>query len=155
VFAVACALCVAPLRGQDLLAKYETQVQSESDPVQKAKILAKLGPLEIDKARKEMTADQDEKSLAVLEHYRDEVRQTVSALDDAGINVDKHPGGFKELHIGLRETIRRLDDFIVTVPVDKRPWFRAVRSDLLDMQNALLDALFPKPGERGEKKGKP
>jgi len=154
VLAIACALCIAPLRGQDLLGKYETQVQSEADPVQKAKILAKLGPLEIDQARKDMTADQDEKSLAVLEHYRDEVRQTVTALDSAGIDVDKHPAGFKELHIGLRETIRRLDDFIVNVPVDKRPWFRAVRSDLDDLQNALLDALFPNPGERGAKKGK-
>ena len=148
---VACALWIVPLRGQDLLGKYETQVQSEADPVQKAKVLAKLGPLEIDQARKQMAADQDEKSLAVLEHYRDEVRQTVITLTGAGIDVDKHPGGFKELHIGLRETIRRLDDFIVTVPVDKRPWFRSVRSDLLDLQNVLLDALFPKPGARKAK----
>lgn len=145
MLAAACALSIAPLRGQDLIAKYETQVQSEADPVQKAKTLAKLGPLEIDQARKQMAADQDEKSLAVLEHYRDEVRETVTALTGAGINVDKHPGGFKELHIGLRETIRQLDDFIVTVPVEKRPWFRAVRSDLLDLQNTLLDALFPNP----------
>jgi hypothetical protein len=150
-----CALWGSPLRGQDLLGKYETQVQSEADPVQKAKTLAKLGPLEIDQARKDMIANLDEKSLAVLEHYRDEVRQAVAALTRAGIDVEKHPAGFKELNIGLRETNRRLDDFIVTVPVDKRPWFRAVRSDLLDLQNSLLDALFPNPSERGAKKDKP
>ena len=153
-FVAACALWSPLLYGQDLVGKYEAQVQSEADPVQKAKTLAKLGPLEIEQARKKMSADEDEKSLAVLEHYRDDVRQTVAALTSAGIDVDKHPGGFKELHIGLRETIRRLDDFIVTIPVDKRPWFRAVRSDLLDLQNSLLDALFPRPGEHNAKKNK-
>ena len=122
-------------------------------PCRRRKLLAKLGPLEIDQARKQMAADQDEKSLAVLEHYRDEVRETVTALTGAGINAEKHPGGFKELHIGLRETIRRFDDFIVTVPVEKRPWFRAVRSDLSNRRIRCWMRSFPSPART--KKAKP
>jgi hypothetical protein len=150
-----CATVCAPLRGQELLGKYEAQYQAETDPVQKAKILAKLGPLKIDQARKRLDADQDEQSLALLEGYRDNVRRAVAALASSGIDPEKHPAGFKELHIGLRETLRRLDDFVVDVPVDKRPWFRAVRADLLDLQNSLLDALFPAMAPRAAKKGKP
>lgn len=150
-----CAAVSAPLRGQELLGKYEAQYHAETDPVQKAKILAKLGPLKIDQARKRLDADQDEQSLAVLEGYRDDVRQAIAKLEASGIDAEKHPAGFKELHIGLRETLRRLDDFVVAVPVDKRPWFRAVRADLLDLQNSLLDALFPTAGTRGPKKDKP
>ena len=148
-----CAL--TKLRGQELLGKYEAQYQTETDFVQKAKLLAKLGPLEIEQARKRMDSDQDEQSLAVIEHYRDDVRQVVASLSAAGIDAEKHPAGFKELQMGLRETLRRFDDFIVAVPVDKRPWFRAVRSDLSDMQNSLLDSLFPTPEEHNGKKAKP
>lgn len=140
--------------GQELLGKYEAQYQTETDLVQKAKLLAKLGPLEIEKARKRMDDDQDEQSLAVLEHYRDDVRQVVTSLGSAGIDAVKHPAGFKELQMGLRETLRRFDDFIVAVPVDKRPWFRAVRGDLSDTENSLLDSLFPTPAEKNPKKAK-
>jgi hypothetical protein len=149
-----CSIAAVLPADQELLDKYEGQYQAETNPAQKAKILAKLGPLKIDQARKRLDEGQDEKSLAALEQYRDKVREAIAALTAAGIDAEKHPAGFKELHIGVRETIRRLDDFIVSVPVDERPWFRAVRSDLDDLQNSLLDALFPKPGAT-KKKDKP
>ena len=144
---VLCAFAVLPSDAEDSRAKLESQYESEHDPVEKAKILSKLGHLEVADARDTMKQGEvkgkDEKSLAILEHYRDLVRDTVDALTSTGDNAERHPGGYKELQISLRQTIRQLDDFIATVPYDKRPWFQAVRSDLMTSQVSLLNVLFP------------
>ena len=135
--------------------KYEAQFQLERDPVAKAKILAKLGRLEIDEARADLKADREEQSLADLEHYRDQVEGTVQALSATGVNAEQHPAGFKELQISLRETLRHIDELILQLPLDKRPWFQAVRSDLAKSQNSLIEALFPTLGEKRSRKGDP
>jgi hypothetical protein len=79
-----------------------------------------------------------------LTHYRDEIQKTLNDLLATGVDPVKKPAGFKELQIGLRMSTRQLDDLILTIPVDKRPFFRAVRTDLADVQNKLIDLLFPK-----------
>lgn len=150
-------LCCLGMRAaeQESREKYEAQFQIERDPVVKAKILAKLGRFEIDQARADLKADKEEKSLADLEHYRDQVETTVMALSATGVNAEQHPAGFKELQISLRETLRHIDDLILQLPLDKRPWFQAVRSDLGKSQNVLIEALFPSLGERRSKRGDP
>lgn len=140
---------------QESREKYEAQFQLERDPVAKAKILAKLGRYEVDQARADLKADKDEQSLADLERYRDQVETTVQALSATGVNAEQHPSGFKELQISLRETLRRIDDLILQLPLDKRPWFQAVRSDLGKSQNLLIEALFPSLGEKRSKRGDP
>lgn len=147
-----CARFQAGVDAQDTRAKDEAQYQSETDPIQRAKLLGKLGHLEVSEARANLKAGDDEKSLAVLEHYRDEVRKTVDALSATEINAERHPAGFKELQISLRQTVRQVDDLIVMVPYDKRPWFQAARADLLASQNSLISALFPSAGEKGRKR---
>ena len=138
---------------QDPQAAGLAQYQHESDPVRKARALVKLGGDQIDQARKQLKSGDDVGSLHTLEQYRDEVRETVAALKAAGIDAEKRPAGFKELQISLRETIRRVDDLIFTLPVDKRPFFREVRTDLVTAQNDLIDALFPR--DAGQKSKKP
>jgi len=140
---------------QESREKYEAQFQIERDPVVKAKILAKLGHFEIEQARADLKADKDEQSLADLEHYRDHVETTVGALLATGVNAEQHPAGFKELQISLRETLRHIDEIILQLPLDKRPWFQAVRSDLGKSQNSLIEALFPSVGEKRSKRGEP
>jgi hypothetical protein len=140
---------------QESREKYEAQFQIERDPVVKAKILAKLGRFEIDQARADLKADKEEQSLADLEHYRDQVESTVAALSATGVNAEQHPSGFKELQISLRETLRHIDELIIQLPLDKRPWFQAVRSDLARSQNSLIEALFPSLGEKRSKRGDP
>lgn len=140
-----------PARAQDAHAKLEAQYQSENDPVRKAKIVAKLGHFEIDQSRSDLKAGDEEKALAVLERYNDEVRKTGEALTASGIDPERRPAGFKELQISLREFIRQLDDLIITLPFDKRPWFQAVRSDISATQNSLFDALFPSGSGKGSK----
>jgi hypothetical protein len=140
---------------QESREKYEAQFQLERDPVTKAKILAKLGRFEIEQARADLKADKDEQSLADLERYRDQVEGTVHALSATGVNAEQHPSGFKELQISLRETLRHIDELILQLPLDKRPWFQAVRSDLTKSQNLLIEALFPTLGEKRSKRGDP
>jgi hypothetical protein len=97
----------------------------------------------------------DVASLHTLEQYSDEVRESVAALIGTGVDAEKKPAGFKELQISLRETIRRVDELIFTLNVDKRPFFREVRNDLLTNQNQLIDKLFPRNAERPAPKANP
>jgi len=150
-----CACTSVAAAEQETRAKYEAQYQLEHDPVARAKILAKLGHFEVDQARSDLKADKEEQSLADLERYRDQVESAVQTLAATGVNAEQHPSGFKELQISLRETLRHIDDLIVQIPLDKRPWFQAVRSDLAKSQNSLIEALFPSLGEKLSKKGDP
>jgi len=150
-----CACFSLTAAAQESRAKYEAQFQLERDPVVKAKLLSKLGRFEIDQARADLKSDQDEQSLADLEHYRDQVEGTVQALSASGVNAEQHPAGFKELQISLRQTLRHIDELILQLPLDKRPWFQAVRLDLAKSQNSLIEALFPTLGEKRSKKGDP
>ena len=156
VTTMALAACLAfSAAEQESREKYEAQFQLERDPVTKAKILAKLGRFEIDEARAALKADKEEQSLAHLEHYRDQVEGTVQALSATGVNAEQHPAGFKELQISLRETLRHIDELILQLPLDKRPWFQAVRSDLANSHNLLIEALFPSLGGKRSRRGDP
>jgi len=154
--AVMAALAVTlPLAAQDRLAENLARYQTETDPVRKAKALAKLGEEQVGEAKKQLKAGDDVASLHTLELYRDEVKASVDALNAMGVNAERRPAGFKELQISLRETIRRIDDLIFTLEVDKRPFFREVRNDLFAYQNALIDDLFPRKPERNSPKSDP
>lgn len=150
-----CSGFTGELAAQDSLAKVEAQYELEHDPVAKAKLLAKSDRLELDQVRADLKSDNEEQALSDLEHYRDEVEACVKGLSATGVNAEKHPGGFKELQISLRQTLRRVDDVINSLPYDKRPWFQAVRSDLAKSQATLMDQLFPEGGNKGPKRGAP
>jgi hypothetical protein len=148
------SLC-SPLAAQDRLAEELAKYQHEGDPVRKARVLARLGDEQVDLAKKQLKEDQEVESLHTLEQYRDEVHETITALNGMGVDAERKPGGFKELQISLRETIRRIDDLILTLNVDKRPFFREVRNDLFADQNKLIDVLFPRRPEHNSQKSDP
>ena len=154
VLIAALALC-APLAAQDRFAESLAKYQNETDPVRKSRALVKLGDEQVDLAKRQLKADDEVASLHTLEQYRDEVRDTVVALRGTGVDAERKPAGFKELQISLRETIRRIDDLILTLNVDKRPFFREVRNDLFADQNVLIDELFPRKPERNSPKSDP
>ena len=144
-------MIAAQVRLEDDLARY----QHETDPVRKARILAKMGDTQVEFARKELKEGHDEASLHTLEQYRNEVHETVAALNGMGVDPERKPAGFKELQISLRETVRRVDDLIFTLEVDKRPFFRAVRNDLFADHNTLIDELFPRKPDHSTPKSEP
>jgi len=150
----ALSLC-APIAAQDRLAEELAKYQHETDPVRKSRALAKLGDEQVELAKRQLRADDEVASLHTLEQYRDEVHDMVTALNGMGVDAERKPAGFKELQISLRETIRRIDDLILTLNVDKRPFFRVVRNDLFADQNVLIDELFPRKPERNSPKSDP
>jgi uncharacterized phage infection (PIP) family protein YhgE len=150
--AFAALTLLAPLAAQDHQSANQTRYDQETDPVRKARALVKLGDDQIDEARKQLKNGDEVASLHTLEQYRDEVRHIAELLKATGVDPEKKPAGFKELQISLRETVRHIDDLILTLPVDKRPFFREVRTDLVNTQNELIDALFPRQPERNSKK---
>jgi hypothetical protein len=145
----------ASLAAQDRLAQDLAKYQAETDPVRKSRALVKLGDEQVDFARRQLKAEDEVASLGTLEQYRDEVKTTVAALQATGVDAERKPAGFKELQISLRETIRRIDELILTLPVDKRPFFREVRNDLFMYQNELIDDLFPRKPDRNPPKSNP
>ena len=156
VTVVASLLLCAPLAAQeDRLAEDLAKYQHETDPVRKARDLAKFGEEQIEAAKKQLKAGDDVGSLHTIEQYRDEVGETISALKGLGVDAEKKPAGFKELQISLRVTIRRIDDLIFTLEVDKRPFFRSVRNDLQTEQNDLFDLLFPRRPDKNPPKQNP
>jgi hypothetical protein len=148
------ALC-APLVAQDRLAEDQAKYQHETDPIRKSRALVKLGDDQVDLATRQLKISDEVASLHTLEQYRDEVHDVVTALNGMGIDAERKPGGFKELQISLRGTIRRIDDLILTLNVDKRPFFRVVRNDLFMDQNVLIDELFPRRPDRNSPKSGP
>ena len=154
------AMLLAPVAfaaAQDDLIRMRAQYAAETNPVGKAKILAKLGPREMT-AMRAASQDDEEKALAILQRYRDAVRETTQALLALGVDAARHPGGFKELQISLRMFIRRLDDLILSLQQDQRASFRAVRADLETDESSLIDALFParpprRPSDAGRQRG--
>ncbi len=150
--AIASLALLAPLAAQDRLAAEVARYEQETDPVRKARALVKLGDGQIEEARKQLKAGDDVGSLHTLEQYRDEIQHMAEVLKSTGVDAEKKPAGFKELQISIRENVRRIDDLILTLPVDKRAFFREVRTDLVKTQNELIDALFPRKPDRNSKK---
>jgi len=150
--AIAALALAALLPAQNRVEFMLNQYQHEADPVRKARDLVKLGDAQIDLARRQLKEDDDVKSLDTLQLYRDEVKETVDKLIGTGVDAEKKPAGFKDLQISLRETVRKIDDLILTLPVDKRPFFREVHTDLVKQQNLLIDSLFPRKPDHGSNK---
>jgi hypothetical protein len=150
--AIASLALLAPLAAQDRLAADAARYQQEPDPVRKSRALVKVGDDQIDEARKQLKAGDDVGSLHTLEQYRDEIQHMAEVLKSTGVDAEKKPAGFKELQISIRENVRRIDDLILSLPVDKRPFFREVRTDLVKTQNELIDALFPRKPDRNSRK---
>ena len=143
VAAIMAIAAAAPARSQDeRLGKYQAQYAQETDLVRRAKLLGAMAPLEINQARDIFKTGNDEQSLDVLTHLVAEVQKTMTGLKASGLDPTRRPAGFKELQIGLREGIRRLNDLVLEIPDEKRPWFNSALSDLTDAQNALIDDLF-------------
>ncbi len=147
--AAALTLALASLRpaagfcGPDRFAQLQALYDHETDPVRKANDLAKLEPDQFAAVRQKLSGGDEVGALQELENFRDEVGATVAALQPLAPKAESHPDGFKNLQIALREALRETDAIIERLAVDKRPWFRAVRTDLQNSQNILIDALFP------------
>jgi hypothetical protein len=141
-------LAVASFAGcvlaQDRTAEFRSRFDHEPDPVRKAMLIVPLGDAEFLEIQKEFEAGEISEALAVLRQYRDEVRSCRDGLDARGIDAERHPSGFKQLQISLRESLRRLDDLIVSIPRDQQTPFLDVRKEIDQMNRHVIRELFPR-----------
>jgi hypothetical protein len=139
---------------QDRLAEFKDKYDHESDPVRKAKVLAKLGDLQVTEFVRQANANNVDAAFTILTDYRAEVRASFDGLKATGLDAERKPGGFKDLQIHLRKATWELDRAVPLIPPEKRAAFQDIRDELNRIHNDLIHRLFPRePGSKrsGEK----
>ena len=149
VWTVTGAASFALPRPQAMLAENSTaelraKFTSETDPVRKAKLLVPLSEAEFREILKDTESENFVGALAIFQQYRDEAQICQKALEAKEPDPEKHPNGFKQLQISLRQSLRRLSDIIVDLPADDQKPFLDVRRDLEQMDRQLIHELFPR-----------
>lgn len=141
---LAAALVAGSAFPQDRAAELRSRFAQESDPVRKAKLMPRLGEAEFREIADAVRAGRLAEAQAGLERYRAEIESCQKGLDSMGIDAEKHPAGFKELEISLRESLRRLDHLLEGLTADEQAPFLAVRKDLDEINRHLFHELFPR-----------
>lgn len=138
------ALLAAAFMQQDRLAQMQSRFDRETDPVQKAKLMQGLGDAEFQEIQKQIDAGNLSDAIAALEKYRDTALSVKKDLDAKGIDAEKHPGGYKQLEISLRSSLRRIDDMVVVLAADDQKPFLSVRKDIQQLDHHVMRQLFPR-----------
>lgn len=112
--------------------------------MRRAQDMPKLGELEFEEITRDVDAGKLPEGLAVLKEYRDEISSCEKALDAQKINAEKHPKGYKQLEISLRQSLRKLNNLLVSFTSDEQAPFAEVRRSLEDLNRHLIHELFPK-----------
>jgi len=116
----------------------------EDHPGRKVKELQKLAPLQFTAAADAGNSGDYIEVGLIFEKYRDNVRATFELLKKQVPDADKHPGDYRQLELGVRQGIRELEDTLLVAPEAVKPPLQLVRKDLLDMDDALINLLFPR-----------
>ena len=123
----------------------ERKYQEQTKPVDRAKAFAKLLPRVIEEATIEIQRGAVDKGIERIETLRAEAHKVHDALIVAVTNPVGHSNGFVQLQVALRETIRDLRDTLDIVPYQRRDAVAAARADFQQINNELLQELFPPP----------
>lgn len=155
ILVVSCAPVLYQAHTNDLLAKFE----HETDPVHRAKLMPRLGEEQFHEIANHISDGNFPEALTILKQYRDEAALCAKQLDAKVADPEKHAGGFKELEISVRQSLRRLDELLVGMTADDQKPFLEVREDLDRLNRHLVRELFPRqpnPDETASKqKGQP
>jgi hypothetical protein len=151
------ALTILPLPGrvQDQMHEYLGRFQRETNAVHRAKLMKDLGNAEFEEMEKDVSAGNLSAALTLLRTYRDQAQTCSKGLDDHQQDAERHPAGFKELQISLRESLRRLDTMMADMTRDDQTPFRDVRKDLDQLNRHVIEELFPRQPPGGNAPAKP
>jgi hypothetical protein len=150
MLAAAC-LFSAGLRGADKLKDLQNNFDKETHAGQKIKELDKLGQAQFMAADNEANSGHVDSAVLIFEKYRDNVRAAFELLRKQEPDVDKHSSGYRHLELGLREGLREVEDFMLIAPEPMQPPLRIVHKDLLEMDDALINLLFPRRAPEPQK----
>lgn len=133
------------LEAVDTIPKLQARLERETKPAQRARIVAKLAPLELDEVAAEYRDGHLEQGAARLAKLVDVVEQADRALQTMAVKPRRKSKGFKELEIAVRESIRRLHDVATSVSYPNREPIEAGIGRLEKVRDNLLSALFESP----------
>ena len=119
------------------------RLQTENNPVRKAKVEIRLGRLKLERAVEAYGQGNVEGGATLLDAYLGRVTEAWQTLRGSGRNAARHPEGFKELDIALREDIRRLEDVKHRIAFDDRGPAEKVSKEIEGIRSEVLRALFP------------
>jgi len=151
VYGLLVFLAILPPGATESLADLQARFDRETSGVQKAKLMTKLGEVELEEARRAGKAGDYNAVGFTLEKYRDNVRSAVDALKKQHPDAERQSNGYRQLEIHVRKGIREIDETLLVSPEDYKPPLQIVRHDLIGMDDELLKMLFPRrPLEKRE-----
>jgi hypothetical protein len=142
--ALAVSLLSGPALAQDRTAQLRSLFEQQAGAIEKAKLMPRLGEAEFRDARNEIALGRLPQATAILAQYRDQAQLCAQGLETAGRDAEKHPAGFKQLQISLRQSLRRINEILVGLPADDQAPFLAVHKDLDELNRRLIRKLFPR-----------
>ena len=137
--------------GRDTEEQLQQRLQTEQNPVRKAKLEIKLARLKLADAKNAYSQGHIEEGAKLVGALVDEMQASWKLLGDSGRKASKHSEGFRELDIALRENTRALQDLGRTVSYFDRAPLTNAAQQLDQMRDEVLHALFPEDKTRNRK----
>jgi hypothetical protein len=141
------ALVAGAATAQDRTAELRARFEKEPDSVRKAGLVAPLADAEFRDMHAKIDAGDLAAAAEIAEHVRDEATASKKALDAKRRDAEAHPEGYKKLEISVRESVRRLDDILVSLAKDDQKPLAEIRVELETLDRELIHQLFPKRPE--------
>jgi hypothetical protein len=145
------ALVAGSLLAQDRAAQLRSRFEKEADPVRKARMVALLADSEFREMHEKIDAGDLAAAAEIAGRVRDEAQASKKLLDAKSRDAEAHPEGYKQLEISVRESVRRLDDIMVSLAKDEQGPLAEVRKDLDELDREMIHQLFPKRPEAAPK----
>jgi len=138
------AVFFAGLQAAETLKQLQERFDMEEHAGRKVKELQKLAPAQFAAASDAANSGNYTDVGFIFEKYRDNVRAAFLLLKKQEPDADKHSGSYRQLELGLRQGIREVEDMLLVAPQALQPPLQLVHKDLLEMDDALINALFPR-----------
>ena len=148
------ALVAGSLLAQDRTAQLRSRFVKETDPVRKARMVALLADSEFREMHEKIDAGDLAAAAEIAGRVRDEAQASKKLLDAKSRDAEAHPDGYKQLEISVRESMRRLDDIMVSLAKDEQAPLAEVRKDMEELDRQMIHQLFPKRTEAEPEKPK-
>ena len=134
---------VLPASTPDSEEQLLARIQSERNPVRKAKDQIQLGRLKLDQAIAAYGQGNSESGEQLLAAFLGQMNDAWQTLHNSGRNAARQPQGFKELDIALRQDARLLEDLERRVSYFDRVPIGKVEKEVEEVRSEVLRALFP------------
>lgn len=144
-------LCATGVETEDQLLQ---RIQSEHNPVKRAKAEIKLAKLTLEKVQDAYSQGHIQEGGKSLSTLVNTMKTSWKLLQDSGRKASKQPDGFRELEISLREDVRTLQDLGQTVSYFDRAPLTNAADELERLRGNVLHDLFP-GGPPRTRKGSP